>query len=137
MSRQQRHYLIRLVAPALAYGLVGAYLLNWLDLADRAWWVSLLLMLIIEIVALALYSPHALFLADIRATQLTGDAESFVSALAELSRLNQAKLDWRLLERIAGATGIRPDRLRELIERHNHLPEDRYSTSGDYFTTGF
>jgi hypothetical protein len=76
------------------------------------------------------------FQADLRAIQLTGDAKAFFSALGGLSRFTGIPPSEPMLLKIGRATGISPERIKELLAEHEAKAEDRYPTTGSYMDTG-
>jgi hypothetical protein len=94
-------------------------------------------LLAVEFFALGLYLPRMLFQTDIRAIQLTGNAEAFISALGGLSRFTGVPVEELMLQKIGRETGVSPERAKILLDEHETKAEDRYPTSGSYFDTGF
>ena len=136
LARQQWQYYLPPVAAAFCGGLVAVGLLELFEAGQHERWLVLLLLLVIEMSTLAIYSPWAFRRADLRAVRLTGNPESFISALAQLARLSGRKLDTLLVRRLVRKTGIETGRLFDLTTAKDHPPADRYPTSGDYFATG-
>jgi hypothetical protein len=93
-------------------------------------------LLTIELFALSRSLPRMLFQADIRAIQLTGDAEAFFSALGGLSRFTGVPPSESMLLKIGRATAVSPERIKELLAEHETKAEDRYPTAGSYMDTG-
>lgn len=133
-SPQTRYALT--VLPVLAYSLAAVCLLDRLNVSVLGRWLVFLFLLAAEITVLAACHYSVLLRADLRAIKLTGDAESLLSAMAELSRMNGAEPDLPSLRRIAQKTGVPPERLHALIEQRPRPAEDRYPISGDDVTTG-
>lgn len=131
LARQQRRYYLPPVLAVFACSLVAVGALEWLGMGLRDRWLVLLLLLAMEVSALWLFSSHALHSADVRAIKLTGSAEPLISAIAELSRESDSKLDLGMIERLARKTGVTSDRLQNLIKEQPRPAEDRYILSSD------
>ena len=117
----------------IVIGTMAAYAIDRFQFRGRRTIVFLFL-LAAELAVLAACHSSVLLRADLRAIKLTGDAESLLSAMAELSRMNGAEPDVPLLRRIAQKTGVPPDRLHALIEQRPCPAEDCYPTSGECLT---
>jgi hypothetical protein len=109
---------------------------QWIRVAPPSSFLIFLSLLAAEFFALDRYLPHMRFQADLRAIQLTGDAESFFSALGGLSRFTGVPLQESMLQKIGRATGVSPDRIPTLLAPRETKPEDRYPTTGSYMDTG-
>lgn len=92
--------------------------------------------LVAEFLVLNRLLPRLFFQANFRAIQLTGDPESFFSALGGLSRFTGVPLQEPMLQKIGQKAGVSPDRIKELLAEHETKAEDRYPTSGSYMDTG-
>jgi Zn-dependent protease with chaperone function len=93
-------------------------------------------LLVLEMFALNRYSPRMLFMADLRAIQLTGDAEAFFTALGSLSRFTGVPPSESLLLELGRVAAVSPGRIKELLAEHETKSEDRYPTTGSYMDTG-
>jgi hypothetical protein len=109
---------------------------QWLQAAQLFAFLLYLSLLAVELFALSRSLPRMLFQTDLRAIQLTGDAEAFFSALGGLSRFTGVPPSEPMLLRIGRATGISPERIKELLAEHETKPEDCYPTTGSYMDTG-
>jgi hypothetical protein len=122
---QTRRYVGWTLLGIFIYGLMASVILTWLKIGPRGRWEAFLVLLIIEITALACLRPRLRYLADLRTIALTGNPEAYFSAMAELSRLSSGVLDTRSARRFARTGRISSDWLLKLRERHRP-PEDRY-----------
>jgi Zn-dependent protease with chaperone function len=89
-----------------------------------------------ELGVLSIYLPHAIFQADLRALDLTGEPEVFLSALGGLSCYSGTPLPQMPLREIARRKSLSPDRIASLFVEHPSPEEHRYPTTGSYLTTG-
>jgi hypothetical protein len=89
-----------------------------------------------ELGVLSIYLPRAIFQADLRALDLTGEPEVFLSALGGLSRFSGTPLPPKPLQEIARRKSLSPDRIASLLAEDCSPDQDRYPTTGSYLTTG-
>ena len=120
----------------LVCNVVVVSIAQWLQAAQLFAFLLYLSLLAVELFALSRSLPRMLFQTDLRAIQLTGDAEAFFSALGGLSRFTGVPPSEPMLLRIGRATGISPERIKELLAEHETKPEDCYPTTGSYMDTG-
>jgi Zn-dependent protease with chaperone function len=111
-------------------------LVQWLNATPLYALLIYLSLLTTEFYALNRLLPNVFFRADLRAIQLTGNAESLFSALGGLSRLTGDPPQEHTLQKIGRETEVSPERIKELLVKHETKPEDRYPTTGSYMDTG-
>jgi len=136
LTRQNLRYHLLNLWPAVAGAFVAVGLFEFLNVSVRSRLMALPLLLAAEIAILVVLSPEILLRADLRAIRLTGNAEVFLSAVADAARLDGSAADMAHLGKLARKAGVPLDRLRELVERRDVAAGDRYPTTGDYLTTG-
>jgi hypothetical protein len=137
IARMQREYSLPIDAFILAAGFAAAAFTETLNLGPTGWLVAWFATVEIEILALSRYLPNALLAADLRAIQIGGDPEAFISARGELARLNGATLDTVALMMLAFFAGVPPSRARALLLDQPRPAADRYPTSGEYAEVGY
>jgi hypothetical protein len=136
LCRQSGQYSSPPLWALLVCDVVAACLLEWLVPSSVVRWVALLPLLAAQFGALSIYLPRALLRAEIRAVELTGDPEVFLSAMAGLFRFSGAPVRNALLEEIERRNGISQDRILGLLAGRIAPADERYPTSGSYMTTG-
>jgi hypothetical protein len=136
LCRQSNQYSSPPLRALLACDVVVACLLEWLVPGSAIRWLALLPLLAAQFVALSVYLPRALARAELRAVELTGDPEVFLSAMAGLYRFSAAPVSNALLHEIERRYGIAADRILGLLAERTAPVADRYPTSGSYLTTG-
>ena len=99
--------------------------------------LALLFVLIVQLYVLRRYASRILLGADLRAIELTGDADAFFSAMGALSRFHGTNLPDKTLAEIAREKSIPSDRIITLVAERVSPAEERYPTSGSYMETGF
>ncbi len=136
LCRQSRQYYSPPSWALLACDLAAVCLVGWLKISLATCWIVLPALLAVQFAALAIYLPRALADADWRAVELTGDAETFLSATAGLARFSGGSLPEQALRQIAARSGLSPERIPALLGGRIAPAEDRYPTSGPYVITG-
>jgi Zn-dependent protease with chaperone function len=81
--------------------------------------------------------PRLLMEADVRAIRLTGDPESFLSALRGLEKFGGKPLEPEVLREISSRSTESANRIMDYHSEFATLMPDRYPTSGSYLETGF
>ena len=137
IARVQREYSLPINAFILAAGFAAAACCEALNFGAAGWWLAWFATVCLEVLLLSRYLPKAWLAADLRAIQMAGDAEAFISALGELARLNDAALDAEALMTIASIAGVPRSRAQALLLEQPRPTGDRYPTSGEYATVGF
>jgi hypothetical protein len=127
----------RVFIGALIYASAAATVIAALNVRASRQLEIFLALLALELVALAILWPRLESHVDLRAIEIAGDPDVYLSAMVKLYRLSGSSPDQRYLSRIARTAGIPPERLRSLLQEELRPAEDRYPTSGDYMTVGF
>jgi Zn-dependent protease with chaperone function len=94
-------------------------------------------LVVAELLVLAHRLPRIFVQADLRAVRLTGDGESFLSALGGLKRFGGRPLAPEVLQQIANESRPIAEGVALLAGDSPALAWDRYPTSGSYMETGF
>jgi hypothetical protein len=136
LCRQSNQYSSPPLRALLACDVAAVCLLEWLVPSATARWLALVPLLAAQFFALSIYLPRALARAEVRAVELTGDPEVFLSAMAGLFRFSGAPVRNDLLQEIERRYGIAADRILGLLAERIAPVEDRYPTSGSYMVTG-
>ena len=89
-----------------------------------------------ELFTFGRFVPRILLNADLCAIRLTGDPDTFFSALGGLSRFTGVPLPEQVLREIGRETSVSSARIAELTGETIPKPGDRYPTSGSYMDTG-
>jgi len=131
----KRSAIIFVVVLVSAFGLAFSEFWIPLDLPTGPFFYAILLL------ALFFISRRNEYAADAGSVKLTGDAESMITALARITRLNTMPLQWsklnekllthpsalRRIKRLAHTAGISEARTAELLSQSLSAPVDTYS----------
>lgn len=136
LSVQSRGLYFPLFYVLLACDSVVVALLFWFNAAPVYSFLFCVSLLAAELLALNLRLPHMLFQAELRAIRVTGDVESYLSALGGLLRFTGSPIDESFVQQIARLTKFPVERAQMLLGPHETSMEERYPTSGSYMDTG-
>jgi hypothetical protein len=133
LCRQSSRFYLPLFSSLLVCNAVAIVLAFCLHLSLAASFAIFTLLPMAEVAGLLRYLPCALLRADLRAIEITADAEALLSAVGKLSRFNGTNPD---LHELAELSGTPPERRLFLLAGHAQLGEEHYPTKGSYLETG-
>jgi len=122
--------------PMLVYTCIVGVGTSVLHLNGSSALIFMAVAVVVEIGALLVVWPYLDLQNHLRAIQLTGNAEAYISALSELSRLNKSCLDTGMLAKIASKTSVSQQKLLQLIGPVLRPAENQYCVDPRYFRTG-
>lgn len=120
----------------LLYSLTCALVLKLVHVNPLINGYVLPLLAVVEITAITLYWPRVSLQTHLAAIRLTGDPDSYISALAGLAHLNKTRVDDSLFMKIAQSRSGPSSRSQFLTGHQSRPAEDRYPIDENYFRSG-